>query len=87
MIKKYFLRITLFTVLACLCLVALVISVISHQPQEIKNQLIFTLAPALFCFVFFDVLLKQIFRLTTGWLWLMQILLLLVAVYVWIVSE
>ncbi len=87
MLTKYFSRITLFTVLACLSLVALIITAISHQPEEIKAPVAYRLIMATLLFISIDILLKQVLKLKIGWLWFIQICLVLVAVYIWIVSE
>ena len=86
MLKKYFSKITLFTVLAGFAVVAFIIVVISHQPQIIKRPSLYHLAIAALAFVGIDVLLKQVLKLRNVWLWILQILLLLIAVYVWIIS-
>ncbi|MDQ2751969.1 MAG: hypothetical protein M3R72_03005 [Bacteroidota bacterium] len=87
MLKKYFSKITLFTVLAFVSLIFFVMLLISRQPEEIKSGLLFNLMIASALFLGVDVLLKNILKLKTLWLWLIQILLLLAAIYVWIVSE
>ena len=87
MIKKYFERISLFTILAFVSLLLCVLLLISRQPDEIKGELLSHLIIASALFFGVDVLLKNILKLKTVWLWTIQILLLLIAVYVWIVSE
>ena len=87
MLKKYFSNITLFTVMAFLSLTALVIAAISRQLEEVKTTIFYYLASSTLILVSLDVLLKQILKLKKGWLWAVQIFLLLAAVYIWIVSE
>lgn len=87
MLKHFFERITLFTVLACLSLVVFIIVAISREAAIIKQTLLYHLGISVFVFAGIDVLLKQVLKLKTAALWAIQIFLLLVAVYVWIVSE
>ena len=87
MFKTYFSKVTLFTILAFLSLVAFVIIAISHQPDEIKNTLLYRLAFAVILFAGIDILLKQILKLKNGWLWAAQIFILFIAVYLWIISD
>lgn len=87
MLKKYFARITMFTVLASLSLVAFVIAAISHQADVIKDTILYHFAVATITFAGIDLLLKQILKLKTLWVWIIQIFLLLLAIYIWIVSE
>lgn len=87
MIKEYFQKITLFTILTFLSFTALVIVAISHQPEEIKSILLYRLAFTLATLIATDVLLKQVLKLRTVWLWVSQIFLLIIAVYIWILSE
>lgn len=87
MLKKYFSNITLFTVMAVVSLTAFIITAISRQPEELKTTLLYNIAIAIISFVCFDVLLKQILKLKKGWLWIAQVFLLLVAVYIWVISE
>ena len=87
MIKEYFQKITLFTTLAFLSLVALLIIAISHQPEEIKSVLLYRLTLTLVILIAADILLKQILKLKNAWLWISQLFLLVVAIYIWIISE
>ncbi len=87
MMKKYFQKITLFTLLAFLSFTVFIIVAISRQPEEIKTGLLYHLALTFIILVAADVILKQILKLKTTWLWILQIFLLLVAIYIWIISE
>ena len=87
MLKKYFSKITLFTVMAFVSLLLFVLLLISRQPEEIKSELLYRSIVVCALFLGVDILLKNILKLKTVWLWTIQILLLLAAVYVWIVSE
>lgn len=86
MLKKYFHTITLFTVMAFLSVTAFIIVAISRQPEGVKSLVLFRLAIAALLFFATDILLKQILKLKPIPLWLTQILLLLLAVYIWIIS-
>ncbi len=85
--KKYFQTITLFTILAFLLLTTLIIVAISHQPEELKSDILLNLAIAILVIAAVDVLLKLILKLKKSWLWALQIFLLLVTIYIWIISE
>ncbi len=77
----------MFTILAFVSLLLFVLLLISRQPEEIKGELLSHLIIASALLFGADVLLKNVLKLKTVWLWTIQILLLLIAVYVWIVSE
>ncbi len=86
MLKKYFSKITLFTILAFFCLTALFIVAISHQSAIIKEPWLYHLSIAVVLFITIDILLKLVLKLKPVWLWLIQIFLMLLAVYIWIIS-
>ena len=86
MLTNYFAKITLFTVLTFAALLALIITAISRQAEEIKSLLMYRLAVATAILFVTDFVLKRIFKHRTGWLWTVQIFLLLIAVYIWIIS-
>ena len=87
MVRKYFSRITLFTLLACVCFTALLIVLISHETAEVKSWLLFRLFIGTILLIIIDVLVKRILNLKTAWVWALQIFLLLAAVYAWIISD
>ncbi len=87
MLKNYFEKITLFTVMAGLSLVAFIIAAISHEADVIKESLLYHLGLAVILFAGIDVLLKYLLKGKTVWLWTIEFFLLLVAIYIWIISE
>lgn len=87
MIKKYFQTITLFTILAFLLLTALITVAISHQPAELKSDILYKISVGLLVVLVADTVMKLVLRLKTIWLWVLQIFLLLVAVYAWIIQD
>ncbi len=87
MLKKYFATLSLFTLLAIILAAVMIIVGISHQPTEIKSWLLLRLLAAVVCVLALDILFKFVLHLSRGWMWTLEILLLLVVVYLWIISD
>jgi hypothetical protein len=87
--KKFFSRITLFPLLT-LVLVFVMIYLYITQPSSAGQgswMIALMVLPVLAVMIVVDLVLRKTFPVKTYWIWLIEILLLLVAIYAWIIRE
>jgi hypothetical protein len=87
--KKFFTRITPFLLLATGAFMSMLY--LSFTQPSTTQQASWMIAamflPVIVVMIVVDVILRKAFPLKTYWIWIIEIVLLLVAVYAWIVKE
>ncbi|WP_207493232.1 hypothetical protein [Aridibaculum aurantiacum] len=86
--KKWYTRITLFPLLCALAVLGMLFFLVAERnsPAEVRYTLLVLLLPVVLGMVVADLILRKIIKRLL-WLWVVEIVLLLAAFYVWIVME